>query len=211
MDGVISELSQIAAQNRWGLDIIHWMWKLKEKHMDSYLHCHRVALLGKVLGEALGMNQHDVEEISIGCYLHDIGKLMIPNHILDVSRELSPMEWKLVKFHPQVGVEMIGKSGLIPEGIISIIQHHHERWDGRGYPAGLAKEEIPFGARICAVVDAFDSMVMPRPYHAKLTFQEAFLELQEHAGSQFCPEVVACFHQEAEVTGSLYTQMKHLA
>lgn len=124
--------------------------------------------------------------------LHDIGKIAIPDEILLKNGPLTHEEFHLVKRHPVIGANIFGKQGDYGE-MASFILHHHERWDGSGYPHGLARENIPLGARIIAVADAFEAMTSHRPYRKALSQEEATRELINHSGTQFDPQVVEVF------------------
>jgi putative nucleotidyltransferase with HDIG domain len=164
---------------------------------DDYTggHTQRVTRYALLLAERLGLDREQTEIIRLGSPLHDIGKIGIDDAILRKPGKLTPAEYELMKQHPIKGAEILSN---IPEmaPIIPIVRHHHERWDGTGYPDCLAGTDIPYLARIVAVADAFDAITSPRPYH---TYNRprasawAFLELQRQAGRQFDPECVAAF------------------
>lgn len=166
---------------------------LKRKHSETYHHCVRVGRIGQALGHSLQFTQEEQEKLLLGCLLHDIGKLMVPTDILDSDKTLTAEQWRIMKLHPVIGAELM--SSLLPMSpdILGIILHHHERWDGAGYPAGLKGEDIPLCSRICTVADAFDSMVSPRPYHSRKTCEEALTELQENVETQFDTAIVIKF------------------
>ncbi|MEW5921487.1 MAG: HD domain-containing phosphohydrolase [Bacillota bacterium] len=127
--------------------------------------------------------------------VHDVGKIGIPEHIFQKQGHLTEKEWELIRLHPLLSVQILRKicADKIEPFVIEGVRHHHERWDGSGYPADLQGEEIPLLARILAVADSFDAMTSFRPYRASLSMAEALEELKKHSGTQFAPAVVDVF------------------
>jgi diguanylate cyclase (GGDEF)-like protein/putative nucleotidyltransferase with HDIG domain len=160
---------------------------------DAYTgsHSERVAALAAKIAEQLGLAQEEVELTRLAASLHDLGKLAIPEEILRKPDALSSAEWIVLQRHPQIGHRMLESLGVDP--IADWVLHHHERWDGGGYPAGLAGERIPLGARIIFVADAFDAMTSNRLYRDPLSREDAYLEVERCQGTQFDPEVVQAF------------------
>jgi len=160
---------------------------------DAYTgsHSERVASHASQIAEQLGLPADEIELTRLAGSLHDLGKLAIPEEILRKPAALSDAERLVLERHPQIGYRMLESLGVDP--IADWVLHHHERWDGHGYPDGLAAEEIPLGARIIFVADAFDAMTSDRLYRAALTFEEAVAEVERCSGTQFDPEVVAAF------------------
>jgi HD-GYP domain-containing protein (c-di-GMP phosphodiesterase class II) len=164
---------------------------------DPYVrgHSQRVAALSKKI--AGRMNQSylmshglfDLSGLETAALLHDIGKLGIPDNILNKRKKLSEAEWKLIKRHPAMGADIVANIGHLCS-IAPDIKSHHEWWDGTGYPQGLKAEEIPIKARILSLTDAFDAMVSPRIYRAARALPEAVAEIKKSAGTQFDPQVV---------------------
>ncbi|MBJ6360283.1 HD-GYP domain-containing protein [Paenibacillus sp. GCM10012307] len=165
-----------------------WMKRLREHHLQTYDHCVRVALLADKIVTALGHEEHRLSIIN-GCFLHDLGKIYISLETLDSTSKLSDEEWEQIRLHPVAGYQLLQFAGLAGE-VPSYVLHHHERWDGRGYPYGLRGEEIPFGARLCAVSDALDCMLTHRPYQRSMNVDQALIELQKNAGTQFDEQIV---------------------
>ena len=163
---------------------------------DTYTgsHSSRVAELGAWIAAHMGLDVEQVELTRLAGSLHDLGKLAIPEEILRKPGPLTPPERLVLERHPQIGFRMLESLGVDP--VADWVLHHHERWDGMGYPDGLAGEEIPLGARIIFVVDAYDAMTSDRAYRGRLTPQEAVAELERCAGTQFDPEVVSVFARE---------------
>jgi PAS domain S-box/diguanylate cyclase (GGDEF) domain/uncharacterized domain HDIG len=155
-------------------------------------HSQNVSLYAVEIAQASGLPEREVEIIKYASLLHDIGKISIAQEILLKTDPLTADEYKILQKHPMVGVTIL-KDIKFLEKEIPIILHHHERFDGKGYPQGLMGREIPLGARIVAVADAFDAMTSGRGYKEKLTIDEAIDELQRGSGSQFVPEIVETF------------------
>ena len=160
---------------------------------DAYTgsHSERVANLAAEIATRLGLPAEEVELTRLAGSLHDLGKLAIPEEILRKPAALSDAERLVLERHPQIGYRMLESLGVDP--IAYWVLHHHERWDGSGYPDGLAGDRIPLGARIIFVSDAFDAMTSDRIYRDSLSFEDAVAEVERCAGSQFDPEVVHAF------------------
>ena len=152
-------------------------------------HCGRVADQALVLARLAGLGSEDVEAVGYGAVLHDVGKIGIAEAVLMKPGRLTDEERIEMQRHPIIGAEILRPLRL-GQIVVPIVRGHHERWDGNGYPDGLRGEAIPIGARIVAVVDAFDAMTHDRPYRAGLSGDEARAELVRHRGSQFDPELV---------------------
>jgi len=156
-------------------------------------HSQNVARLAVLISRELGLRPVEVEEIYLAGLLHDIGKIGISDDILRKPSLLTEEEHGLIKRHPVVGSAILEKAGEIFRPLIPAVRHHHERWDGLGYPDGLKREAIPLAATILAVADGFDAMTSHRPYRSVCSSQEAQEEILRCAGSQFSPEVVRAF------------------
>ena len=158
---------------------------------DAYTskHAERVAAYGLELARAAGLDVVDSPQIEFGFLLHDVGKLGVPDAILFKSGRLTEEEYALVRRHPLIGTEILRDIDFLGEGKL-VVRHHHERWDGTGYPDGLAGEAIPFAARVFAVADALDALTTDRPYRPASSFSRAREVLHACAGTQFDPQVV---------------------
>jgi putative nucleotidyltransferase with HDIG domain len=152
-------------------------------------HSRRVADMTVGIARDLGMTDMDLVQIEHGALLHDIGKLRIPDSILWKPSELTPEEWEVMRRHPEYGYDFVCKIGFL-KGAADIILSHHEKFDGSGYPRGLKGNDISFGARIFALVDAADAIVCDRPYHRGTAFSVAREEILRKAGSHFDPGLV---------------------
>jgi diguanylate cyclase (GGDEF)-like protein len=170
---------------------------------DAYTgsHSERVADLAARIATRLGVGREGVELTRLAASLHDLGKLAIPEEILRKPGPLSETERLVLERHPQIGFRMLESLGVNP--VADWVLRHHERWDGSGYPDGIGGEEIPLGARIIFVADAYDAMISDRVYRGRLTDDEAIAELARCSGTQFDPEVVVALADELGV-GSLW-------
>ena len=157
-------------------------------------HCERVSKLTSVLARQLGVTPRSLVDIERGALLHDVGKIGVPDAILKKPAALNDSEWEAIRKHPLLAGVMISKVGFL-EGATPILMYHHERWDGGGYPFGLAGEKIPFEARIFSVVDAYDAITSDRPYRSARSHDVAMIEIAEHSGSQFDPSIVQSFQK----------------
>jgi diguanylate cyclase (GGDEF)-like protein/putative nucleotidyltransferase with HDIG domain len=157
-------------------------------------HVENVAASAVAVGASLGMRGEDIEELRLAARLHDIGKLAIPDAILLKPASLTPDEWSLMQRHAEEGARIIDRLGFLNDAVPAI-RHHHERFDGTGYPDRLRGEEIPLGARIIHVADALDSMLTTRIYRAARPAAEALAELRRAAGTQFCPRCVGALER----------------
>ena len=162
------------------------------KDQTSQTHIRRVQLYAAAVARALGMSENDIQGVKTAALLHDIGKLAVPEHILSKPGPLTAEEFQKIRAHPKVGADIVS-SVPFPYPVAPLILSHHERWDGKGYPAGLKGEDIPLGARILSVVDYFDALMAERPYHKAMTFTAAIELLKQEAGRALDPDVVAVF------------------
>ncbi len=151
-----------------------------------------IAALATGIGLEMGLPSEEIERIRIAALLHDLGKIAVPEEILDKPTSLTDAEWQAIGEHPRIGQVILEQASNLREAI-PVVLHHHERFNGGGYPHGLKGNEIPLGARIVAVADAYHAMVHERPYSAALTHEEAIDELRRNAGTQFDPAVVERF------------------
>ena len=151
-----------------------------------------IASLATGLALEMGLPHEEIERIRIASLLHDLGKIAIPEEILDKPSTLSDSEWQTIGEHPRIGQVILEQASSLREAI-PVVLHHHERYNGGGYPHGLRGSEIPLGARIVAVADAYHAMVHDRPYSAAVNHERALEELRTHAGTQFDPVVVEVF------------------
>jgi diguanylate cyclase (GGDEF) domain len=162
------------------------------KDRYTYGHIERVVMFAKLLGNKLGLTDEEKKTLKYGAYLHDIGKINISKDILNKKMRLSNDEWEILKQHPANGVDLI-KSVDSLEQVVPLILHHHERYDGRGYPSELSGNDISYLTRILTVVDSFDAMTSNRPYSTRKTYDDAIEELRRCAGTQFDSNIAEAF------------------
>ena len=162
---------------------------------DPYTSGHslRVARHARMMAIALNLNEEEQFTLELAAILHDIGKIGMPDHILNKASHLQELEYRIAKEHPVVGSNIVGKIDELKE-VAAIIRHHHERFDGSGYPDGLQGKVIPKLARILAIVDAYESIISRRVYKEAKSTEEALLEIKKSAGTQFDPELVNVFN-----------------
>jgi diguanylate cyclase (GGDEF)-like protein/putative nucleotidyltransferase with HDIG domain len=170
---------------------------------DTYTgsHSERVSELAAKVATRLGLGVEQVELTRLAGSLHDLGKLAIPEEILRKPGTLTDSERLVLERHPQIGFRMLDSLGVDP--VADLVLHHHERWDGAGYPDGLRGDRIPLGARIIFVTDAYDAMTSDRIYRPKRSSPAALAELERCAGTQFDPGIVAAFAEELDQSGHL--------
>ena len=155
-------------------------------------HSGRVQKFTSILAREMGLSGEELRATERGALLHDIGKIGIPDAILQKPSGLTAPEWVIMKRHPGIGYQMLKDAGFLGQ-TTRIVLHHHERFDGKGYPSGLMGKSIPLGARIFSVIDAFDAITTDRPYKKGLSYEIAVEDLTRSAGFQFDPDVVKAF------------------
>ncbi|MPM76389.1 3'3'-cGAMP-specific phosphodiesterase 3 [bioreactor metagenome] len=165
---------------------------INAKDKYTYGHVERVVYYCTLLARKMKLVDTDKKRLIFSAYLHDIGKINISEQILMKTEPLNEEEWEILKNHPQNAVEILKNIGSLNE-MIPIVLHHHEKYNGTGYPDKLKGEEIDYLARMLTVADSFDAMTSMRPYQAKKTFDQAISELIRCSGTQFDPEIVKAF------------------
>jgi diguanylate cyclase (GGDEF)-like protein len=151
-----------------------------------------IASIVVTIGRQLQLSDTEIDRLRVAALLHDVGKVAVPEEILEKPTALTSSEWRTVVQHPRIGQVILEQAAALKDAV-PIILHHHERYAGHGYPFGLRANEIPLGARIVAIADAYDAMINDRPYKRAITHEQAIAELRRHAGTQFDPELVELF------------------
>jgi HD-GYP domain-containing protein (c-di-GMP phosphodiesterase class II) len=166
--------------------------RLRRTRPSTYEHCLRVARVSRLTGRAFGFDAARLQQLSATAMMHDIGKILVPESVLNRPRRPTRFEQFLLHLHPTLGALLASYFNL-PAELRIRTEHHHERWDGRGYPHGLGGTDIPVMARIVQVTDTYDAMISQRPYNRPRTHQDAVAELRAESGKQFDPRVVEAF------------------
>jgi putative nucleotidyltransferase with HDIG domain len=151
-------------------------------------HSQRVSDMTLRVCRLIELNENQIEQIHIAAHLHDIGKIGVPDKILNKPGKLNDEEWESIKKHPHIGAEILSKSAHLNE-LKNIVLYHHERFDGRGYPSGLTGEKIPLGSRIIAICDSIDAMTSTRSYRKEHTFEYCYKEIQKNLGIMYDPVI----------------------
>src|SRR6202140_297006 len=185
------------------------------KDQTTHFHVRRVQIYAEGLGELLRLSEAEIAALKAGALLHDVGKLAVPDHILNKPGTLTPAEFEKTKIHTIVGAEILGRVNF-PYPVLPIVRHHHERWDGKGYPDGLMGEQIPITARIMSVIDCFDSVREDRPFRPGMTREDALEFLRGDAGTKFDPRMVELFIEplprfEAEIAARGLADQIHIS
>lgn len=170
--------------------------EIEQKDLSTAAHTWRVVLYARTLMEEFGYDRDLIELVTQAAALHDVGKIDIPDRVLQKPGKLSDEEFELIKLHPVTGLARMVTLGVSEEPILNLIRYHHERWDGLGYPFILKGEEIPIGARVFAVIDSFDALTSVRPYRSELgeeAAENALIELQRGSGTRYWPEGIQAF------------------
>ncbi|PKK96631.1 MAG: hypothetical protein CVV58_05385, partial [Tenericutes bacterium HGW-Tenericutes-3] len=168
---------------------------LTDKYDEERIHSKRVSQLCVELGKQLNLDEDDINELEMAGMYHDIGKISIPDAILDKPSKLTDEEYDIMKSHTEVGYSIL-KAADEYSGLAEHALYHHERWDGKGYPKGLSGEDIPLFSRIICVCDSYEAMTAERPYKNKMDIDQAVAEIKRCAGTQFDPILARLFVEE---------------
>jgi putative nucleotidyltransferase with HDIG domain len=179
-------------ENSYRMTLKALVCALETRDRETHGHSERVVTFSLRLAHELGLDKDAMRDLELGSLLHDIGKIGVPDAILHKPAELDDQEWAQMRLHPIHGQSILKNIGFL-EGAGRIVAQHHEKWDGTGYPNGLRGEAIDIGARIFAVVDAFDAIVSDRVYRDAQSYESAVKEIEGHSGTQFDPLIVTAF------------------
>jgi len=180
----------------WSIEVAQTiMAKVKKKDTETFDHCVRVSRMARMLATAAGLGESESRVVEYAGLFHDIGKVGVPDEILMKPAKLTDSEYEVMKSHPVLSVEILKPISHVDFFALTLpgVRHHHERFDGRGYPDGLMGENIPLASRIILVVDTYDAMTWSRPYRKGLPTEVAYKELVEFSGRQFDPKLVEVF------------------
>jgi response regulator RpfG family c-di-GMP phosphodiesterase len=179
---------------------------LESKDGATGAHSERVRRYATELARAVDPYLLEEPSLEYGFILHDVGKIAIPDAVLGKREPLTESEWRLLKTHPKLGEQMVGKAALLRGHGVDVVRSHHERWDGLGYPEGRAGDEIPLAARIFSLADSLDAITSDRPYRPARGWSDAVKEIVAHGGTQFDPDVVAVFFEREEAFRRIYEE-----
>ncbi|MCD4824515.1 MAG: HD-GYP domain-containing protein, partial [Phycisphaerae bacterium] len=180
---------------------------IEQKDIHTYRHCRRVAVYAQSLAAFAGCPTEQIRRVSTAGLMHDIGKVYVPLAILSKAENLTAGEFSQIQSHCRLGQEILRANPVLAE-VAHIVRHHHERWDGQGYPDGLAGKEIPIAARIIHLADSLDAMLQPRSYKEAYTLQRALAEIQRCRGTQFDPQLADTAREWIHNNGLTQTPQK---
>lgn len=192
IDNIVKETLHAEIQKTYRATMEALLAALDTRDTETEGHSERVAAYTMMMAEKLDLTPEELTSIERGALLHDIGKIGVPDSILYKPGPLNDQEWEVMKQHPIDGYRMCMKVELL-QPAAPIVLHHHERWDGKGYPHGLSGEQIPLGARLFAIADTLDAITSDRPYRKAQSFEKACEEIEQCSGKQFDPTIVEIF------------------
>lgn len=198
MIAVVDKLDELEAPTqRTRRRLMRLTERLARKDGDTTDHTTAVASLAVAIAAELGIDGEELRHVELGALLHDVGKLAVPDRVLKKTSRLTQLEWVAMRRHAASGERLLTRILDLPD-VLAVVRSHHERWDGAGYPDGMRGEEIPLGARIVAVADAFRAMVEPRAYRPPRSSSGSLAELIRNAGTQFDPACVDALRRVLE-------------
>ena len=187
-------------ENSYAATLSAFSGMLDARDSETEGHSQRVVAYAVAVGQVLKISPNELAALEVGALLHDVGKVGVSDAILLKKGSLTDEEWVEMRRHPEIGHQLTAHIPFLHRAS-PLVRHHHERWDGRGYPDGLRGEDIPLGARIFTVVDSFDAMISDRPYRKGMPLEVALTEIRRGAGTQFDPQVVEAFIEIANSSG----------
>lgn len=180
--------------SRIARDMFALVDEIEKKDGYTLNHCYRITKLSMIIGEALGLNSEQLLRLNLGSFFHDLGKIKVPEEVLNKPGKLSDEEWTIMKQHPIFGRELLEECTIpVLASVAEVVEQHHERYDGKGYPKGLAGDEICIESSIISVVDSFDAMTTDRVYQERRSTEYALEELLRCRGTMYHPDVVDKF------------------
>lgn len=202
LSGTMDAMVNSVFRNR---DAMGWLARMRSK--DDYLYSHSLAtsVWALTFGRHLGLDKETLKILGTGAMLLDVGKTRIPDRLLNKPGALNPTEWKLLQLHTRYGAKLIAQGDKVDPRLVAMVEQHHERFDGSGYPSGLKGDEIPLVARLAGIVDAYDAMISERSYSKAKSAYDAVRELMRQSGKAYQPELIDLFVQAVGVfpTGTL--------
>lgn len=202
LSGTMDAMVNSVFRNR---DAMGWLARMRSK--DDYLYSHSLAtsVWALTFGRHLGLDKETLKILGTGAMLLDVGKTRIPDRLLNKPGALNPTEWKLLQLHTRYGAKLIAQGDKVDPRLVAMVEQHHERFDGSGYPSGLKGDEIPLVARLAGIVDAYDAMISERSYAKAKSAYDAVRELMRQSGKAYQPELIDLFVQAVGVfpTGTL--------
>lgn len=174
-------------------ETLNLLYRLKQTHPHTFRHSINVSNYARLLGEKIGLDTKDIENLQVAGLLHDIGKLKIPRSILNKPGKLTDEEYEEMKKHSEYSIELLKKAGFTDEELLRVIKSHHERLDGRGYPAGLTKKQIPFLSKIISIADSYDAMNQKRCYRERQDLGFIREQFISGEGKQFDSRLTSVF------------------
>jgi cyclic di-GMP phosphodiesterase len=198
---------RLALQSAYRDTVVALASALESKDTGTHAHSQRVQRYASVLTSVRAPELLNDPSVEYGFLLHDVGKIGIPDELLRKPAALTISERRLIEKHTLLGEQMLGGVAFLHGACVEIVRSHHERWDGRGYPDGLAGEEIPLGARIFAVADAVDAMTSHRPYRPAQSWRYAIDEVERERGGQFDPDVVDAFRERDDELRAIHKEL----
>lgn len=193
VQAILKNYTEIRSRRNLENSLLVMTLAMEARDLETAGHTLRVVYLAERLGRAIGLTGKQLDALRQGAYLHDLGKLSVPDAILLKPHRLDPEERTIMEAHAERGFELAARIPGIPKDALSVIRYHHERWDGTGYPTGLCGNDIPLLARIFAICDVYDALISSRPYKQTWSHEKTMVALLEQGGHHFDPAVVETF------------------
>lgn len=202
LDAATKAVEQVMVETTTNPGALIGVAKLKRADEETFLHCLAVSALMITFGRTLGLEDGAVRHLGLGGLVHDLGKMTLPVALLRKAGQLSPPEFAVIRTHPERGYQLLANTAEIPAPVLDICLHHHEKFDGSGYPRGLAGEQIPYAARIASICDVYDALTSVRPYKRALSQAEA-TDVMLRSRNHFDPDLLRRFVSEVIISGAI--------